>query len=222
MSKIEPIVRAPGSRAFSVHDARPFNLRPVCAAGRNDRSASGPYATHYTATASWLYMTRQPGSDRFGPVPDAYLAKDDLLDTGRFHPEQRMPPTLKHGPTLWIDADQAAEEGGPEEVSAIHMVASLPLNIEPDRWRKLVRRFSVDHLVSLGMIVDFAVHAKKSEDGGWTVRPHVHLLATARFWRANGRRGDRQRAWLCSKDQIRAAEDAWLALTSQQPSSIYA
>lgn len=218
MSKIEPIMRAPGSRAFTVHDVRPFNVRPVCAAGRSDQSATGPYATHYTATASFLYMMRTPGSDHFGPVPDAYLAKDDLFRTGRFYPEHRMPPALKSGLALWSEADNAAAEIGAEEVSAIHIVGTLPLNVEPGRWPMLVKRYCFDHIVSQGMIVDWAIHAKADEDG-WAVRPHVHLLTTARFWRANARKGDRQRAWFCSKDQMRAAEDAWLAITGLQPLS---
>lgn len=217
MSKTEPISRAFNSRAFTVHDVQPFNVRPVCAAGRGNNSATGPYATHYTATASFLYITRTPGSDRFGRVPDAYLAKDDLLGTGRFHPEQRMPPKMKGGPALWTEADNAAAEVGPEEVSAIHIVASLPLNVEPGRWPMLVKRYCFDHIVSQGMIVDWAIHAKADGEGGWAVRPHIHMLATARFWRATTRKGDRQRAWFCSKDQMRAAEDAWLAITGLQP-----
>ena len=85
----------------------PFNARPVCAAGRESRSTEGPYSTHYTATASYLYINRLSGSDRFGAVPDSYLMRGDLIASGRCHP-QKLPPRLRSGDTLWREADDAA------------------------------------------------------------------------------------------------------------------
>ncbi len=103
----------------------PFNARPVCAAGRESRSAEGPFATHYTATASWLYINRISGSDRFGKVPDGYVERGDLLAAGRCHP-LKIPPQLRSGDALWREADAAASLEGPRGIAATHIVADLP------------------------------------------------------------------------------------------------
>lgn len=186
----------------------PFNARPVCAAGRESRSTEGPYATHYTATASWLYINRVAGSDQFGAVPDGYVQRGDLLATGRCHP-QKLPPRLRSGDTLWREADDAAALEGPRAVSATHIVADLPRDADPARWAWLVEQYAYRHLIDKGMIVDWAIHHRHGSDGNASGIPHVHLLATARFWRPVGRFGARHWQWLANADQIRAAEDDW-------------
>lgn len=212
----ETLINLRVPRSARVRTRPTFNARPVCAAGRANRSATGPYSTHYTATASALYITRQAGEDRFGPVPEGYLVKNDLVSTGRYHPTQSFPAALREGLQLWRDADGAAAQGGPTEVSATHIVASLPAN-EPERWDVLVKTYSLQVLVERGMIADWAIHAKAADDGSWVTMPHVHILATARFWRANIRKGDRQKAWLASRSQLDAAEAEWLRITGLPP-----
>lgn len=195
----------------------PFNARPVCAAGRESRSTEGPYSTHYTSTASYLYINRLSGSDRFGKVPDGYVDRGDLFANGRCHPQQKMPPHLRHGDALWRDADEAAALEGPQAVSATHIVVDLPPEADPARWTWLVEAYAYRHLVDKGMIVDWAVHAKRDAAGGWSGTPHAHLLATARFWRPNGRAGGRQWQWLANAEQTRTAEDAWLRMIGLRP-----
>lgn len=196
----------------SVRPRPPFNARPVCAAGRESRSIEGPYATHYTATASWLYINRIAGSDRFGVVPDGYVDRGDLLAAGRCHPQQKMPPHLRDGDALWRDADEMAAREGPRAIAATHIVADLPSTDDPARWTWLVEDYAYRHLVGRGMIVDWSIHFRRGVDGAPAGTPHVHLLTTARFWRANGRHGARQWQWLANAAQMRAAEDAWLEL----------
>lgn len=186
----------------------PFNARPVCEAGRESRSTEGPYSTHYTATASWLYINRLSGSDKFGRVPDAYVGRGDLIAAGRCHP-QKLPPRLRSGDTLWREADDAAALEGPRAVTATHIVADLPQDADPARWVWLVERYAFRHLVDKGMIVDWAIHAPMDAGGNPTCPFHVHFLATARFWRANGRAGSRHWQWLANADQVRTAEDDW-------------
>ena len=205
---------APRIREAAGHSLRPrppFNARPVCAAGRESRSTEGPYSTHYTAVASWLYINRISGSDRFGKVPDSYIDRGDLLAAGRCHP-LKLPPHLKEGDALWREADEAAALEGPQAVAATHIVADLPSADEPSRWTWLVENYVYRHLTDKGMIVDWAIHLRRDADGAPVGIPHVHLLATARFWRANGRHGTRHWQWLANADQTRAAEDAWLQL----------
>lgn len=212
-------IRPPRTREAASYGTRPrppFNARPVCAAGRESRSAEGPYSTHYTATASYLYINRIAGSDRFGKVPDGYLNRGDLVAAGRCHPQQRMPHEHKTSDRLWREADEAAALEGPQAISATHIVADLPIGVEPERWTWLVEEFAFRHLVDKGMIVDWAIHWRDVR-GSSPGLPHVHLLATARFWRRNGRWGSRHWRWLTNAEQVRTAEDAWLRLTGLRP-----
>lgn len=193
-----------------------FNARPVSAAGRESRSTEGPYATHYTSTASWLYINRLSGSDRFGKVPDAYVERGDLIASGRCHPQQKMVPDFRSGNRIWYQADEAAALEGPQAISATHIVADLPLDADATRWAWLAEHYAYRHLVDKGMIVDWAIHCRRSDEG-WTGTPHVHFLASARFWPPNGRLGSRQWQWLANADQTRTAEDAWLRLVGLRP-----
>lgn len=194
----------------------PFNARPVCAAGRESRSTEGPYATHYTATASWLYINRIAGSDRFGAVPDGYVQRGDLVAAGRCHP-QKLPPRLRSGDTLWREADDAAALEGPRAISATHIVADLPRDADPVHLAWLVQRYAYDCLIAKGMIVDWAIHHRPGSEGNPAGIPHVHLLASARFWRPVGRYGARHWQWLANADQIRTAEADWFRILGTGP-----
>ena len=196
----------------------PFNARPVCAAGRESRSSEGPYSTHYTATASYLYINRLSGSDRFGAVPDDYVRRGDLIASGRCHP-LKLPSRLCSGDAIWRDADDAAAFEGPRGVAATHIVADLPTNVDPARWIWLVEQYAYRHLVDKGMIADWAIHLPKGAEGNASGPPHVHILATARFWRSTGRLGSRHWQWLANASQIRTAEDDWLRTIGQQLAS---
>lgn len=211
---VAPHIR--GAEGHGLRPRPPFNARPVCAAGRESRSTEGPYSTHYTATGSWLYINRISGSDRFGTVPDSYIDRGDLLAAGRCHP-LKLPPHLKDGDALWREADDAAAREGPQAVAATHIVADLPSVDDPARWTWLVEDYVYRHLIDKGMIVDWAIHLRRDADGPPVGTPHVHLLATARFWRDNGRRGARHWQWFANADQTRAAEDAWLQLIGLRP-----
>jgi hypothetical protein len=216
MSDTTTAARARDAGRDSLRLRPPFNARPVCAAGRESRSTEGPYATHYTATASWLYINRLSGSDRFGQVPDAYTLRGDLVAAGRCHP-LKLPPRLRSGDALWRDADDEAALEGQRAISATHIVADLPTDVDPARWAWLVQNYCYRHLVDKGMIVDWAIHLPHGRDGGGPGIPHVHLLATARFWRTTGRFGSRQWQWLANADQIRTAEDDWFRATGMRP-----
>lgn len=178
------------AKPVSLRDRPPFNARPVCAAGRESRSDEGPYATHYTATASYLYINRISGTDRFGKVPDGYVDRGDLLATGRCHP-QKVPPYLKSGDALWRDADKAAALEGPRAIAATYIVADLPTG-RPRALDLAGRALCLSSPDRQGMIVDRSIHHRRDAEGAWVGTPHVHLRATARFWRPGGRHGARQ------------------------------
>ena len=132
------------------------------------------------------------------------------------HP-QKLPPHLKSGDALWREADEAAALEGPQAIAATHIVGDLPADADPARWTWLVEDYCYRHLVSKGMIIDWSIHHRHDAEGAWTGTPHVHLLATARFWRPGGRRGARHWQWFANADQTRTAEDSWLQLIGLRP-----
>jgi MobA/MobL family len=181
--------------------------------GNPDREAGR--RTYKSAVANYLYMMRKEGSDQFGSVPNGYMAKaDDLVVTGRRHP-LKVAPDLTAGRKLWDEADMAASRD-PAQAAAMHVILTLP-PVPREECRLLIENFIDDNIVQLGMIADFAVHAKADGDGGWDVHPHAHLLITTRRWRNDQRKGQRMRPWLFSKAQADALESAWLARTGLAP-----
>jgi MobA/MobL family len=202
----------------SLHETRPFVVRPIIDRVGLSGGAQPQLGTHRTAAASYLYIRREAGSDSIGPLPPAYLEKrHDLVDMGRAYP-RNTPPALREGRLLWDEADSAALRHDIGDASATHIVASLPSAMTSPEWRELVTKWALEALVSEGMIADWCIHALADPDTGkWTVKPHVHVLATARDFKPGLRRGRRQFAWLKSSRQVQACEDIWLRLTGLQP-----
>jgi hypothetical protein len=177
----------------SLHETRPFVVRPIIDRVGLSGGAQPQLGTHRTAAASYLYIRRQPGSDSIGPLPPAYLAKGaDLVDMGRVYP-RNTPPALREGRLLWDEADSAALRHDLGDASATHIVASLPSSMAPPEWRELVTKWALKALVAEGMIADWGIHALVDPDTGkWAVKPHVHALVTARDFKPGLRRGRRQ------------------------------
>jgi hypothetical protein len=205
----------------TLHATRPFVIRYVAAV--RDDDGKPRYAAHRTAAASYCYIRRQGGQDRFGPTPKAWLDKrPDLVSTGRRISKTRVPERLRTGMVIWQEADSAVAGLGADEVVAAHIVASLPEDYEPDVWDDRVAKFMDDQFVFKGMVADFAVHALRDDDGSWKIRPHIHMLVTLRCWRDDQYKGRRQRTWLISRDHERILEDAWANLTGLRAASHFA
>ena len=185
---------------------RPFNLRPVCAAGEKR-------ATHRTAYASYCYIRREPDADRFGSMPQEWAQRGDLVATGRVHPAQ-TPAWARSGPDIWLQADASITPLRVLEASAFHIVLSLPPERE-EEWQHLVETFCIDELASRGMISDWAIHHKPGQ-----ISPHAHLLVTARSWRRDRAPGRRHPRWFASEEAVRAAERAWIVLSGLRPTIV--
>ncbi|WP_156678166.1 MobA/MobL family protein [Sphingomonas profundi] len=203
-----------------VHTARPFNLRYIC----RDTIGEGGQdfrATHRTAECNYLYIMRQNGHDEVGPTPDFASRSADLVDTGRVAPLRaaKMPIT---GRSLWVQADDLSRSRRPELATAMHAVASLPVDRTPADWRQMVLALCEDHILSQGMIVDFGVHALAGDGDEWQVHPHAHLLITARAWDASRGPGRRPAGWFCRETQVRELAEAWYAISGLLPTTVQA
>lgn len=179
---------------------RPFNCRPVVA-------DSKLRATHRTAYASYCYIRREPDEDKFGPMPEEWASRGDLVAAGRVHPAQ-TPAWARSGPRIWKEADASITPPLAGEAAAHHIVLSLPANEDPETWQHLVETFAHEELASRGMIADWAIHHKPED-----ISPHAHLIVTARSWRKDRTPGRRHPRWLATPEAVRAAEDTWTALS---------
>jgi len=209
--------RARALQALAVPQHAPFKAAPVLLPDPTDPKREDRRKTHMTAVASYLYINRLPGNDRLGPLPDAYLSKaDDLVCTGRRHPVQNTPVALRTGRQIWDEADMATSRDL-EHASAVHVILTLP-DIPEDEWQHLVETFIDENLVKVGIVSDYAIHAKRDDSGqGWATHPHAHLLCTARRWKSDQRKGQRMTCWLHNKAQLDAIEAAWLAASGLSP-----
>jgi hypothetical protein len=85
----------------------PFKMADILPPDPHNPARETDRKTHWTATATALYMTRTPGSDRFGILPKAYLAKAaDLVAHGRRYPLSRPPLRFQDGSLIWQEASK--------------------------------------------------------------------------------------------------------------------
>lgn len=195
----------------------PFKIAPIVRACADHPEREEARRTHQTCVATSLYMTRDEGADDLGILPPTYMAKaDDLVAHGRRHPRQNFPKIYVEGMQIWQDVDRWTRLDPEDGTSGWHIILTLPGELGSDRQVRLVEKYIDLHLKALGMIVDYAVHAKGDEAGGWAVHPHAHLLVCARQYRDH-ERGQLHPAWLATAAQRDKAEAAWLAMSGLSP-----
>lgn len=198
----------------TIHENRPFNLRYIV------REPGGIHGDdmrmlHRTATCNYFYIMRQTGSDEFGPTPD-FAARRDLFDHGRRAPVAGYDKAYA-GVKIWEAADLAARERRPQLATAMHAVGSLPRDGDLRSWRAIIEAFGEDHIASQGIVVDWAIHCKPDDEGGFEVIPHTHFILSSRQWRLDRDHGRHQKPWLSTKAQVDRLADAWYALTGLYP-----
>ena len=202
---------------MNIFEDRPFNIRYVV------RQHSGSYVpellrTHRTAAASWFYIHRQFGIDEFGPTQD-WSKRDDLAAYGRCAPRRAVNPALD-GLALWQQADRHASAMRPDEPTCIHAVGSLPPHEGLCEWRNLIIGFAEDHLVSRGMVTDWAIHHLPGGDEQKAIAPHVHLLITSRVFDPRSQDTGRIRQTWVRTDKVRKSlAEKWWERTGLYPRS---
>ena len=92
--------------------------------------------------------------------------------------------------TLW-NAVEKVEKGKKAQL-AYSFDISFQNEFSQEENIALARQFLTEHFVSRGMVVDFAVHEPKKEEGGIN-NPHFHFLCTIRPSEQNGKWGLKQK-----------------------------
>ena len=127
-------------------------------------------------------------SEYYGETSD-YTKKGGVICSEILLPDY-APREYSDRQTLW-NAVEKAERGKNAQLAysfdiALQNEFSLEENIA------LARQFLLEHFVSRGMVVDFAIHVPDKEDGG-IQNPHFHVMAPIRPIEPNGKWGMKQR-----------------------------
>lgn len=185
-----------------------FSVTPVIHPQNGVRAESS--RTFWSATSNALYIRRETGDDLFGPTPD-FAAKligcPDLVAHGRRGPIGCDSDDVADL-ALWRAADEAAVSDRPSAPVAWHAIGWLPTAMDEAGWLELVLQFLDERFVVNGMVADWAIHALADGEGGWIKKPHLHAIATARFWKGP-RIGQPQAAWLATAKSRSALEAVW-------------
>lgn len=127
-------------------------------------------------------------SEYYGETSD-YTNKGGVICSEILLPDH-APREYADRHTLW-NAVEKAERGRNAQLAYSFDIA-LQNEFSLDENIALARRFLLEHFVSRGMVVDFAIHVPDTEPGG-IFNPHFHVMAPIRPIEENGKWGMKQR-----------------------------
>ena len=127
-------------------------------------------------------------SEYYGETSD-YTRKNGVICSEILLPDH-APREYTDRQTLW-NAVEKAERGRNAQLAYSFDIA-LQNEFSIEENIALARHFLLEHFVSRGMVVDFAVHVPDTEPGGIS-NPHFHVMAPIRPIEANGKWGMKQR-----------------------------
>ena len=127
-------------------------------------------------------------SDYYGETSD-YTRKTGVICSEILLPDH-APREYADRQTLW-NAVEKAERGKNAQLAYSFDIA-LQNEFSLDENIALARQFLLEHFVSRGMVVDFAVHVPDTEPGGIS-NPHFHVMAPIRPIDPDGTWGMKQR-----------------------------
>lgn len=206
------------SRDRRPDDQPDFKVRPISEEWRLVHRMPA----YKSAVSNTAYIWRDSAPiDRFGPMPVKFAERRyELRGAGLILPAS-APVWASTGYTIWEEADIATvATGDPTAVAAWHVMMEIPLAIRPERWSWLVTGFVERELAGRGAAVAWAIHALQGAED-WIVRPHAHLIVTARHWRHDHRQGRRHPAWIGSWGAQKRLEFAWRRRCGAARSSIW-
>ena len=123
-------------------------------------------------------------SEYYGETSD-YTNKHGVICSEILLPDH-APREYADRQTLW-NAVEKAERGKKAQLAYSFDIA-LQNEFSMEENIALARRFLLEHFVSRGMVVDFAIHVPDVEPGGIS-NPHFHVMAPIRPIEENGEWG---------------------------------
>ena len=126
-------------------------------------------------------------SEYYGEASD-YTNKGGVICSEILLPDH-APMEYADRQTLW-NAVEKAEQGKRAQLAYSFDIA-LQNEFSMDENIALARRFLLEHFVSRGMVVDFAIHVPDTQPGGIS-NPHFHVMSPIRPIDPNGKWGSKQ------------------------------
>lgn len=185
-----------------------FKVRPIS----EEWQYCGRVPAYKSAVANVAYIWRDSEpSDRFGPMPARFAERRfELKGSALLLPNSAPLWAASEPYSIWAEADAVAvATGDPTAVAAWHVMMEIPLDVRPKNWCWLAEGFLRSQLVNQGAAVAWAIHSVQGDDGEWIIKPHIHAIVTARYWRHDKRHGRRHPNWIGSWAQQKRMEFAW-------------
>lgn len=149
----------------------------ICFASKQHLTDPNKKVSSHSAVELHAYVNRACATDHTGTVHDfTWRTEQDFVASQMYFPAHaRQVPALR----VWKEADKAAARTGRlTEVISTHMVCRLPAT-DVDVCFGLIGGFAEEHILSLGLIVEAAIHVPIIES------PHVHFQISRRQWSAD-------------------------------------
>ena len=163
-----------------------------------------------SAVASAAYRSREKlYSEYYGEYSD-YTRKGGIICSEILLPPN-APPEYADRQTLW-NAVEKAERGKKAQLAYSFDIA-LQNEFSMEENIALARQFLLEHFVSRGMVIDFAVHAPDKEDGG-IPNPHFHVMAPIRPIEVNGK-------WGCKQHRVYVLDEAGNRLKDEKGNYVF-
>ncbi len=147
-----------------------------------------------SACAASAYLSCSRIYNNYDGIQHDYTRKRGLVAQQVFLPPN-APSEWKNRETLW-NAVEAAEKTKDSRL-AREFVVALPVELDKEKWLRLLSSFIHTQFVSQGMCADMAIH---DTDGH---NPHAHILLTVRPLNSDGTwQAKTEKEYLCVKDGI--------------------
>lgn len=152
-----------------------------------------------SATAAAAYRSAEKVHDYKTDITHDYRKKRDVFGAEILAPDN-SPEWVYEREKLWNEVEKVEKRCDAQVAREIDV--ALPVELNREQKKELVRDFVKEELVSKGMVADIAFHDFDSNN------PHAHILLTTRPINDDGRFGFKERSWN-KKDALEQLRSDW-------------
>ena len=152
-----------------------------------------------SATAAAAYRAAEKIHDYKTDITHDYRKKRSVFGAEIIAPEG-SPEWVYQREKLWNEVEKVEKRCDAQVAREIDI--ALPVELNREQKKELVRDFVSEQLVSEGMVADVAFHDFDSHN------PHAHILLTTRPINDDGRFGFKERSWN-KKDALEQLRSDW-------------
>ena len=158
-----------------------------------------------SATAAAAYRAAEKVHDYKTDVTHDYRKKRGVFGAEILAPDN-SPEWVYEREKLWNEVEKVEKRCDAQVAREIDV--ALPVELNREQKKELVRDFVKEQLVSKGMVADIAFHDFDSKN------PHAHILLTTRPINDDGRFGFKERSWN-KKDVLEQLRFDWAEKVNQ-------